>query len=439
MSITQTGYTSKTTRLSLREASGDALIDAETLTFGTDSQASPEPLTDDVRTSATTKQVIELKLTPETEGNFQYTVTLPALDGELTEANNQKTFSVKVVKAKLNVFYLEGRPRWDYTFLKRVLARDPDIEATCAMLSRGRSRQLFTDTLLNRLDGYYPQATSASDTRRFPGTRAELAQYDVLILGDVGEAHLTKAQQLAIVDFVEVQGKPIIFLSSRNTLGVGGVRNTELAHLLPIDVPASGCRVHDTEFAIQPTQAGMFHPILQIGNRGSTPGNKTTVWQNIPASLSRSFSGFQLRGGATVLMESGDGTPVLVLQRAGLGKSLLIAAEGLWNWDFGVSTFKDDRYRTLYPRFWTQVIRWMATDTDDKKLYLATDAATYTVGDVAKVTAYLYSDTYQRQTDASVQIEVVPPEGTPFQLRMRRAAATELVSQQGAPSGHRKP
>ena len=432
--VTQTGYTGKTTRLSLREASGDALIDAETLTFGADSQTSPEPLTDDVRASATTKQVIELKLTPETEGNFQYTVTLPALDGELTEANNQKTFSVKVVKAKLNVFYLEGRPRWDYTFLKRVLDRDPDIEATCAMLSRGRSRQLSTDTRLNRLDGYYPQATSASETPRFPETRAELSQYDVLILGDVGEAHLTKAQQLAIVDFVEGQGKPIIFLSSRSTLGVEGVRNTALAHLLPIDVPAGGCRVHDTEFTIQPTQTGMFHPILQTGDRDSTLGNQTTVWQNIPASLSRSFSGFQLRGGATVLMESGDGTPVLVLQRAGLGKILLIAAEGLWNWDFGVSTFKDDRYRTLYSRFWAQAIRWLATDTDNKKLYLATDAATYTVGEVAKVTAYLYSDTYQRQTDASVQIEVVPPEGAPFQLRMHSGAANGLASQQGATS-----
>ena len=256
----------------------------------------------------------------------------------------------------------------------------------------------------------------------------------MLILGDVGEAHLTKAQQLAIVDFVEVQGNPIIFLSSRSTLGVGGVRNTALAHLLPIDVPAGGCRVHDTEFTIQPTQTGMFHPILQTGDRDSTLGNQTTVWQNIPASLSRSFSGFQLRGGATVLMESGDGTPVLVLQRAGLGKSLLIAAEGLWNWDFGVSTFKDDRYRTLYSRFWAQAIRWLATDTDDKKLYLATDAATYTVGEVAKVTAYLYSDTYQRQTDASVQIEVVPPEGAPFQLRMHSGAANGLTSQPGATS-----
>ena len=421
VSVTQAGYTGKTTRLTLREANGNTLVDAETLTFGADSQTSTQPVVEDVRASATTQQVVELKLTPQTEGNFQYTVTLPALDGELTEANNQKTFSVKVVKAKLNVFYLEGRPRWDYTFLKRALARDPDVEAVCAILSRGRSRRVATDAAIERLDGYYPQSTRASEAPRFPETTAALSKYDVLILGDLGDAHLTEAQQLAIVDFVEVQGKPIIFLPSRRMLGVNGLRNTELAHLLPIDIPANGCRVHDAAFTVQLTQAGLFHPMLQMGDGGSTLGNNTPLWRNIPVSLSRFFTGFQRRGGATVLMENGDGTPVLVLQRAGLGKSLLIAAEGLWNWDFAVKTFKDNRYRTLYPRFWAQVVRWMATHTEDEKLYLATDAATYKIGDVAKVTAYLYADTYQQQTDATVQIEVTPPKGTPFQLRIRRA------------------
>lgn len=423
VNVAQTGYTGETTRLSLREVDGNRLIDTATLTFGTDDwQTAPETVIESTQRDTTTKQVIQLKLTPQKEGNFQYTVTLPALDGELTEANNQKTFSVKVVKAKLNVFYLEGRPRWDYTFLKRVLQRDPDIEATCAILSRSASRQPRGGTALSRLNGYYPQATPASETPRFPETPAELAKYDVLILGDLGDAHLTEAQQLAIVDFVEGQGKPIIFLPSRNMLGVDGLRKTELAQLLPIDIPAGGCRVQDTEFTVQLTQSGMFHPMLQMSDRRSTPENNPTLWQNVPVSLSRFFSGFHLRGGATVLMESGEGAPVLILQRAGLGKSLLIAAGGLWNWDFGIKAFKNRHYRAVYPRFWAQVIRWMATDTDDEKLYLSTDAATYTIGDTAKVTAYLYSETYQQQTDATVEVEVVPPDGTPFQLRIGSAA-----------------
>ena len=430
VNVTQTGYTGKTTQLSLREVESQSLVDTATLTFGSNQEAPS--------VGTTTKQVVELKLTPESEGNFQYTVTLPSLDGELTEANNQKTFSVKVVKAKLSVFYLEGRPRWDYTFLKRALERDPDIEATLAILShKGLTKRLPVESLLNRTDGYYPQTTPALETSQFPKTLAELSKYDVLILGDLGAEHLTETQQRAIVDFVEKQGKPVIFLPSRNMLGVNGLGNTELAHLLPIDIPRNGCRVEDTEFTVQLTQSGAFHPMLQLDDPQSTQtsqtagldGNNLSLWRNMPA-LSRFFSGFRLRGGATALMENGKGAPVLILQRAGLGKSLLIAAEGFWNWDFGVKTFKDTRYHTIYPRFWAQVLRWMATNTDDKNVYLTTDASTYTIGDTVRVTAYLYSETYQPQVGATVQIEVMPPDGVSFQLQMAVSQQLSAVGQE---------
>ena len=429
--VIQAGYTGKTTQLSLREVDSQRLVDTTTLTFNSHQKTTSA--------DTSTKQVVELKLTPQSEGNFQYTVTLPTLDGELTEANNQKTFSVKVVKAKLRVFYLEGRPRWDYTFLKRTLERDPDIEATCAILSDKAVKRLPADSLLNRLDGYYPQTTPALETPRFPETLTELSKYDVLILGDLGAESLTETQQRAIVDFVERQGKPVIFLPSRNMIGMNGLGNTELGNLLPIDIPKNGCRVEDTEFTVRLTQSGTFHPMLQLDDLQSrqtrqTAGqdrNNLSLWRNMPA-LSRSFSGFHLRGGATALMENGKGVPVLIFQRAGLGKSLLLAAEGFWNWSFGVKTFKDTRYHTIYPRFWAQVLRWMATDTDDKNVYLTTDASTYTIGDTVRVTAYLYSETYQPQAGATVQIEVMPPDGVPFRLKINTAAEStnELISQQ---------
>ncbi|RKU16778.1 hypothetical protein C6500_16265 [Candidatus Poribacteria bacterium] len=435
VSVMQTGYTGKTTQLSLREVESQNLVDTATLTFN------PSEEIGAVDTS--TKQVVELKLAPQWEGSFQYSVTLPTLDGELTEENNQKTFSLKVVKAKLNVFYLEGRPRWDYTFLKRTLERDPDIEATCAVLSRKGGKPLSVRSLLDRLDGYYPQATPASETPRFPETLAELSKYDVLILGDLGAEHFTETQQRAIVDFVETQGKPVIFLPSRNMLGVNGLGSTELAPLLPIDIPRNGCRVEDTEFTVQLTQSGAFHPMLQLddaqvaqtGQTAGMDGGNLSLWRNMPA-LSRSFSGFRLRGGATTLMENGRGMPILILQRTGLGKSLIITAEGFWNWDFGVTTYRDTRYHTIYPRFWAQVIRWMATNTDDKNVYLTTDASTYAIGDTVKVAAYLYSETYQPQAGATVQIEVVPPDGVPFQVSSRQQSA--VSSQQSAVSNQQE-
>ena len=86
VNVGQTGYTGKTTQLSLRETDSKNFVDAATLTFEPNQNASSA--------SDSTKQIGELKLTPKAEGTFQYNVMLPTLDGELTEANNQKTFSV---------------------------------------------------------------------------------------------------------------------------------------------------------------------------------------------------------------------------------------------------------------------------------------------------------------------------------------------------------
>ncbi len=422
VTIAQTGYTGQTTRLALRERNSQRLVASTTVTL------------------AESSQQIEFSLTPEREGHFQYTLTLPTLDGELTAENNEKTFALKVVKAKLSVFYLEGVPRWEYTFLKRALERDPDIEFTSALLSKRPA----PESVLNRSDGYYPQVLGDAARRgtgsrptmqeasiqRFPETREALSQYDALIFGDVTAEHLTDAQQQLIVDFVETEGHAVIFLPSRNALGRNGLGATELTRLLPISIPATGCAMSEAEFTVQLTQAGAFHPILQLAGdsrrgenralvrRGNLAPNRNAVfWRNLPA-LSRLFRGFQLRGGATVFLETGKSEPVMIFQRAGLGKSLLFAAEGLWQWDFGVSDFKDERYLTLYPQFWAQALRWLGTtNTDENRLYLTTDASTYATGETVQVTAQVYSETYQPQTGATVHIEVTPPEGAPFQLR----------------------
>ena len=435
--IAQTGYTGQTTRLALREVKSQRLVSSATLTFVEGSQQ------------------VEFRLTPATVGNFQYTLTLPTLEGELTAENNEKTFALKVVKAKLNVFYLEGRPRWEYTFLKRALERDPDIELTSALLSKKPA----TESVLNRSGGYYPVVSgesgawrgtgprptvdeaaagarrgtgprptvkeaaagaTATVVQRFPETREKLSKYDVLIFGELTAKHLTAVQQQHIVEFVEREGRAVVFLPSRNALGRQGLGTTELARLLPVSIPVTGCEMSEAEFNVQLTQIGTFHPMLQLSSANKFALNRNAaLWRNLPA-LSRLFRGFQLRGGASVLLESGKGEPVMIFQRTGLGKSLLFTAEGLWNWGFGVSNFKDARYFTLYPQFWAQALRWMGTThSDENRLYLTTDTSTYATGDAVQVTAQVYSETYQPQADATVQIEVTPPGGEPFQLQMR--------------------
>ena len=414
INVVQTGYDEESVRVSLREFGSNRLVDASILNFPESDADQSVTLKNGQRLMKGTQHLVELKLTPQSEGNFQYKIILPTLDGELTDTNNEKTFSLKVVKAKLNVLYFEGRPRWEYTFLKRTLERDPDIEPTFTILSK----QNNPESILKRNDGYFPQ-DSNTQLSRFPASLDELSKYDVLILGDLTAEHLNSAQQQAIVDFVEQFGKAVIFLPSHNALGVDGFRNTRLAQVLPIQIPSDGCLEQEGEFSVELTQSGMFHPILQLTD---TIDSNKKMWQNLP-SLTRSYRRFQLRAGATTLITKQTGEPVLIFQRVGLGKSLLFAAEGIWNWHFGVNTYKDITYQSLYSRFWAQTLRWVSQQTDGNHIYLTTASPTYAQGDRVTFNIKAYSLTMQPQQEAEIQLSVTTPSGSTFPLKTHNESA----------------
>ena len=407
--VAQKGYNNESIRVSLRESGSNRLIDATILSFPKDN-GEQSSIVDASGIADETQHYIELKMTPDKEGNFQYKVVLPTLEDELTSANNEKTFSLKVIKAKLNVFYYEGRPRWEYAFLKRTLERDPDINATFAV----RSIKTNTETVLNQNRGYYPQEPGI-ESNQFPTTPEELNKFDILILGDITFGHLQSTQQQAIKDFVEKHGKAVIFLPSHNAFGENGFNKTRFASILPIQIPERGCSEQKREFAVELTQAGLFHPMLQIDDDFE---RNIDIWQELPA-LTNSFRDFQLRAGATTLLKKQDGQPVLLFQRVGLGKSLLFAAEGIWNWGFGVNAFKDTIYLTVYQQFWAQVLRWMEQDSDENKVYISTNASTYLQGEEVEINVRTFSNTFKPQENSEVQITVTSPRDSTFSLRTR--------------------
>lgn len=407
ITIGQTGYADESIRLSLRDTSTNRLVDASMLTFPEEKNEQSITI-DGQRLSKGSQHVIELKLTPQTEGNFQYKVGLPTLEGELTDTNNEKTFAIKVVKAKLNVLYFEGRPRWEYAFLKRTLERDPDIDPTFVI----QTKKHVNESVLSRSNGIFPQNSDTTPTR-FPETREELYQYDVLILGDISGEHLTIAQQQTIVNFVEQRGKAVIFLPSHNALGVDGFRKTEISRILPIQIPANGCMEQKGEYALNLTQTGMFHPIMQLTEKIE---RNNEIWGNLPA-LSISYQRFQLKAGATTLINKDNEEPILIFHRVGLGKSLFFAAEGLWNWGFGVNSYKDKVYQTVYSRFWAQTLRWMAQQSDENQIYISTDASTYSQGETAKINIRTFSHTIDPQINTDIQLSVTTPSGTQFPLK----------------------
>ena len=404
ITIQSNGYSGNQVRLSLRRVE-------ESESEGSVVNATSVTLTDD------SAQTVEFTLIPESEGSFQYVASLPTLNGELSSENNRKVFQLKVVKTKLRVLYIDGRPRWDYVFLKRALERDPTIDSTCVILS-GRTRNQLRETLLNDTDGYYPQNKELNEVRQFPDTLQELMVYDVLIVGDVLSNTLNAIQQAAIVDFVERHGKAIIFLGGQRSLGINGLIKTPLAGLLPIVLPSNGSIAKNEDFSLELTPSGLYHPITRLAN---TEASNESIWRDLPP-LSQWLGGMQLRGGATELSVYQRDTlsqpiPIIIFQRSGLGKSLLIAAEGVWNWGFSVWSFKNED--TTYSRFWAQTIRWMATRGEGKQISVTTNRSTYSVGDNVEITVFAYDESYQPINNAVIDIQVLPLSDRPFKLHAR--------------------
>ncbi|MBM3236814.1 hypothetical protein FJZ31_11035 [Candidatus Poribacteria bacterium] len=369
------------------------------------------------------QQTIAFEIKPEVEGNFSYVISVPGLEGELTSDNNQGTFFIKAIKAKLKVLFSDSQPRWEYTFLKRALERDPNIDVTFMILSQKNAAQL-SGTLLAQTERYYPQGQDIRDVKKFPTTEAELNSYDVLVFGDIQESSFSSQQLNMIKTFVEKRGKSVIFLGGKNSLSKVGFGSGELQNLLPVIVPPNGSFIRDEDFNPVLTAEGLYHPITRLADTKET---NEAVWRDLPP-LSGLHSGLQLRAGATVLAEYRNNRvtePVIVFQRYGNGKSLLIAADSLWNWAFGVWAFKEEA--NYYSQFWSQAIRWIATKADAKLVNVKTNKPIYFPGEQVQITARVYNETYQPISDAKLALEILPPSfppstggwkggGKPFQI-----------------------
>jgi len=70
----------------------------------------------------------ELHFTPVSLGKRIYTLSVPVFAGEAVEVNNRWSFEVKVIRDRVRVLHLNGRPSWDSRFLRETLANNPKVD-----------------------------------------------------------------------------------------------------------------------------------------------------------------------------------------------------------------------------------------------------------------------------------------------------------------------
>lgn len=278
-------------------------------------------------------------------GQLDLRFTLDPINNESNLANNTRSRVVDVGESRYKVLYVEGEPRWEYKFLQRALNDDPSIQLS---------------TLLKVTPNkYYRQGIESPEQLEngFPEERAELFNYDALIIGSLNAAELTSEQHAMIRDFVSDRGGSLMMLAGLNGLGLGGWGETVVNEILPSRLNADNAAFVREKAPVTLTDSGRLAPMLQFSDSES---ENERLWSELPEIADHQQLG-PLRPAATTLLGvnvEGRIQPLLVTQPYGKGQSYILATGGTWRWQMSLPV-ADMRHET----FWRQLTRGLVANS----------------------------------------------------------------------------
>ena len=117
-----------------------------------------------------------MTFTPQKAGEFDLTASIPPREDETVKDNNTASQRLRVIDSKIKVLFIEQEPRWEFRFIQSALLRDRRIDAKFLLLS-GRPEA--------------GQEPGSPYIEKFPATKEELFNYDLVIVGDVDPQSFT--------------------------------------------------------------------------------------------------------------------------------------------------------------------------------------------------------------------------------------------------------
>ncbi|MFW6059331.1 MAG: glutamine amidotransferase, partial [Phycisphaeraceae bacterium] len=322
-----------------------------------------------------TERQVTLNYTPTEPGLFALTARVAPGEDDRTSMNDAQIFRMRVDAEPIRVLYIEGVLRPEAKFLRRRLDADPDVDLISFTRAANPQRAGAAGALVG--------GELVSDDR--------LERIDVVLLGDFEARMLDEQAYDRLRTWVE-NGGGLMVLGGYHNLGSAGLGTTALNAVLPLRIDDNSVQQLDESFAFTLTEEGQRHPALTVtGDRL----RDARLWQELP-TLRGIVAVGGARAGATVLArhprpnpndDEQRGYPVLAVQRFGEGTSAVLTADTTWRWSRLMRLAGQPD--TMYVRFWSQMVRWLAQREDptaQTALTLSTDRASYERGQRVPIT-----------------------------------------------------
>lgn len=356
-------------------------------------------------------RTVSFSFTPDQTGRFVYTVTMPVFADEAVTENNSRSFALKVIRDRIRVLLVVGRPTWDERFLRGLLKQDPNVDLVSFYILRTQSDNPMVSNSERELSLIPFPMDEIFDIK--------LSTFDVVVFQNFGysEPNLSLAMYEDNLERYVHNGGALVMIGGDRSFGEGRLDFQVLGAALPVD-PAGG-PADLTEFRARLTPEGQRHPVTALGAGGQ---GTAAAWASLPA-----ISGANMvrpKPGATVLLDhphaniDGKSAPLLALWDYGRGRSMALMTDGSWSWAFAAHAQGEPSRH--YNRFWANALRWLVRDPELTTLRVTADPPAVEPGKpVGAVVAARLPD-YQPAAEAEVKVEL-------FSVEEQKAIAVQTA------------
>lgn len=341
---------------------------------------------------------VEMEFTPGALGKRIYTLTVPHFSGESVATNNRRDFQVKVIRDRIRVLHLNGRPAWDSRFLREVLANHPKVDLLSFFILRTMGDDVASPTSELSLIPF-PTNLLFSDY---------LNSFDLIVFQNFSYEPFIDKKYLHNINNYVKQGGAFMMVGGELSFQGGGYERTAIEAILPVQLERTSQPFIGESFHLQRGKSLLRHPILQLEKESSA---NAKAWQDLP-ELNGVNAGLKPRKNAHVLAEFDKGNknyPVLVAGRVGEGRSIVVATDSAWNWNFRrVGEGGSGRH---YYKFWNNLIAWLTDDPATRLLQLETDKERYEEGEDTLLRIRVLQEDYNPSIGTEVNLTIKSREG----------------------------
>ena len=338
----------------------------------------------------TKRYEVELEFIPRNMGKRIYSLRLPKFSGEFILTNNEKEFEINVVRDRIRVLHLNGRPSWDSRYLSEVLAHNPKVD-------------LLSFFILRNLDDDVEAPTTELSLIPFPSNLLfddYLSSFDLIIFQNFKYDPFIDKKYLGNIRKYVENGGAFLMIGGDLSFQRGGYSHTPIEEILPVSFEEINRSFVEKPFQPLLNQEFIRHPILSLEKDLDL---NLGVWDSLPSLQGVNMGLLPDKNAHVLARYSKDSTaPLLVIGEFEKGRTALLATDSMWNWNFrSVGDGGSGRY---FQKLWNNVIDWLIDEPETRRLQLESDKGRYREGEKALIKFKLLKKNYQPDIDQTVQL-----------------------------------